>query len=102
MEAFAAVSLAGNIIQFLSLTCDAISKSRQIYASVSGSLKEHDDLEGLRTDLKDLSGRLQASTEPVDSVLEQLWSSCSEVADELLIVLVSKENIHGLRASERH
>ena len=89
MEAFAAVSLAGNIFQFLNFAGDAISKSRQIHESISGTLKEHDELEVLTTDLKGLSGRLQASTGPVDSVLLQLSSSCSGVADELLKALES-------------
>lgn len=87
MEALAAVSLAGNILQFLNFTCDAISESRQIHASVSGTLKEHDDLEGLTTDLKGLNRRLQASVGPVDPVLELLCSSCNKVADELLKAL---------------
>ena len=84
METLAAVSLAGNILQFLSFTGATISKTRQIHASSSGTLKEHDDLEGIATHLKDLASRLQTSTEPVDPVLAQLCSSCSEVADELL------------------
>ena len=84
MEALAAVSLAGNIVQFLDFIGDAISKSRQIHASVSGTLKEHDDLESLATDLKDLSGRLQASIGPADLVLTHLCARCREVADELL------------------
>ena len=84
METLAAVSLAGNILQLLNFTGPAISKTRQIHASISGTLKEHDDLESITNDLKDLASRLQASTEPVDWVLEQLCSSCSEVADELL------------------
>lgn len=87
MEALAAVSLAGNILQFLTFTGDVISKSRQIHTSISGTLKEHDDLECLATDLTCLSGRLQASIGPVDPVLEQLCSSCNEVADELLKAL---------------
>ena len=84
MESLAAISLAGNVLQFLNFTGAAISKTRQIHASTSGTLKEHDDLEGISTDLKDLTSRLQTSTEPVGSVLGQLCSSCSEVADELL------------------
>ena len=89
MEALAAVSLAGNILQFLDFTHDAISKSHQIHTSISGTLKEHADLKGLTTDLKDLSGRLQASSGPVDLVLEQLCSRCREVADDLLEALES-------------
>ena len=84
MESLAAISLAGNVLQFLNFTGAAISKTRQIHASTSGTLKEHDDLEGITTDLKDLTSHLQTSTEPVGSVLGQLCSSCSEVADELL------------------
>ena len=87
MEALAAVSLAGNILQFLSFTGDAISKTRQIHAFILGTLKEHDDLEGLTTVLRGLSGRLQASVGSVDSGLEQLCSSCNEIADELLKAL---------------
>lgn len=87
MEAIAAVSLAGNILQFLNFTGDVISKSRQIHHSISGTLREHDELEGCTSDLKALSGRLQASAGPVDSVLVQLCSSCCEVADELLVAL---------------
>ena len=87
MESLAAVSLAGNVLQFLNFAGAAISKTRQIHASTSGTLKEHDDLEGITTDLKNLASRLQTSTEPVDSVLAQLCRSCSEVADELLTSL---------------
>lgn len=89
MEALAAVGLAGNILQFLNFTGDAISKSRQIHDSVNGTLKEHEDLETVTTDLKDLSVRLQASSGPVDSVLEQLCTRCREIADELLKALES-------------
>lgn len=89
MEALAAVSLAGSILQFLNFTGDAISKSRQIHASVNGTLKEHDDLETITTDLKDLSVRLQASAGPVDSALERLCIRCQEIADELLKALES-------------
>lgn len=89
MEALAAVSLAGNILQLLSFAGDAISKSRQIHASVNGALEEHEDLEIVTTNLKDLSVRLQTPAGPVDSVLEQLCIRCREIADELLKALES-------------
>ena len=87
MEALAAVSLAGNILQFLDFTGNVISKSRQIYDSISGTLKEHDDLGCLTADLKGLSGRLQSCAGPVDPVLEQLCLRCMKVADKLLKAL---------------
>lgn len=89
MEALAAVSLAGNILQLLNFAGDAISKSRQIHASVNGALEEHEDLEIVTTNLKDLSVRLQTPAGPVDSVLEQLCIRCREIADELLKALES-------------
>ena len=76
MEALAAVSLAGNILQFLTFTGDEISKSRQIRTSSSGILKEHHDLECLTTDLKGLSCRLQASV----GLVTQSWSSYIQAA----------------------
>lgn len=87
MVALAAASLAGHVLQSLSLTGDAISESRQIHASISGTLKEHDDLERLTIDFKGLGGWVQASAGSVDSVLEQPCSRCSEVAEELLRAL---------------
>ena len=93
METLAAVSLAGNILQFLDFTYDTISKSRQIRTFI---FKEHADLEGLATDLKDLSGRLQASSGPVDLALEQLCLKCREVSEELL------EALESLRIEEKH
>ena len=96
MEILAAVSLAGNILQFLDFTSDAILKSRQVHASFSGSLKEHADLKSLTIDLKRLSDKLQTYASPVDSVLEQLCLRCSEIADELLKAL------ERLRIEEKH
>ena len=86
MEPLAAVGLAGNIIQFLDFTRDTISKSRQIRTFIS---EGYADLENLTTHLKDLSGHLRSSSEPVDLVLEQLCSRCIEVAEELLEALGS-------------
>ena len=86
MGTLAAVSLAGNTLQFLDFAFDTISKSRQIRTFI---LKERPDLEDLTTDLKDLSSRLQASSGSVDLVLEQLSSRCREVAEELLEALES-------------
>lgn len=89
MQPLAAIGLAGNILQFLNFTRDTISDSHQIRTCIFNSLKEYADLEDLTSHLKDLSGRLQASSEPADLVLEQLSSRCREVAEELLEALES-------------
>ena len=83
MEALAAVGLAGSMFKFPSCPGDAVQEP-QIHASTLGSLKAHEGLEDLTTDLKDSRGQMQASAGPQDSVLKQLRSGRREVADELL------------------
>ncbi len=58
MEALAAVSLAGNILQFLDFVGTAVSKTREIYTSATGTLKEHEDIGTVSRDLKSVSGTL--------------------------------------------
>ena len=60
MEALAAVSLAGNMIRFPQLHGRCGLQEPQNHASTLGSLKAHEDLEGLKADMKDSSGPLQA------------------------------------------
>ena len=88
MEALAAVSLAGNILQFLDFAGSVVSKTGQIYDSASGTLEEHDDPENNTTShLKTLTGNIKAADGPSDPVLEKLCSRCGEVAEELLKAL---------------
>lgn len=84
MEGLAAVSLAGNILQFLDFVGTVVSKTREVYTSTTGGLREHEDIGIITKDLKGLNGRLQTSTDPV---LDKLCTRCSEVAEELLVAL---------------
>ena len=87
MEALAAVSLAGNILQFLYFAGGVVSKTGQIYDSASGTLEEHYDQENAASHLKTLTGNIKAADGPSDPVLEKLCLRCSEVAEELLKAL---------------
>jgi hypothetical protein len=44
LEAFAAIGLAGNIVQFVDFSCKLFSESREIYSSASGVTNEATDL----------------------------------------------------------
>lgn len=66
MEALAAVSLAGNILQFLDFIGSVVSKTREVYKTDTSTLgDENEDLGTITEDLKTLSGRLQTATDPV-------------------------------------
>ncbi|KAI1497801.1 hypothetical protein F5X99DRAFT_352370 [Biscogniauxia marginata] len=92
MEALAAVSLAGNILQFVDTTRKLISSSRQL--SSLGSKEENAELELLTQELKHLVYRVtppssveDGVSSSDDSAIRLLAAQCSQVAEELLGVL---------------
>ncbi len=89
MEALAAVSLAGSILQFTDFTTSVVSKTKEFYITTSGSLKEYDDLHSITIHLKNLSDRLscQDSTGYTDPLLDTISSRCSQAVEELLFAL---------------
>lgn len=88
MEAFAAVSLVGNIVQFVSFSGKLISKSAKLYRSRKDILPENADIEMAINHLIILIDRLKdAATSAGDGELQKLCTSCSIVAQELLAVL---------------
>jgi hypothetical protein len=87
MEALAAVSLAGNILQFLDFVGNVVSKTGQIYNSNSGSLDEHDHQKSVISHLKTVTGEIKDADGSSEPALVKLCSGCSEVADELLNAL---------------
>lgn len=94
MEALAAVSLAGNILQFVDSTKKLISTARNF--SVFGAKKENLELEGLAQELQHFARRVSPSEVPQavtlseeDEALKSLESQCLDITTELLGVLDS-------------
>lgn len=86
MEALAAVSLAGNILQFVDFSGKVISSSKQLYRSADGSLVENSDSEKITKDLKALSKVIQQSGSS-DPVLGELCIGCIAISEQLLHAL---------------
>jgi adenylate kinase family enzyme len=91
MEALAAVSLAGNILQFVHTTKELISASRNIYDS--GAKQGNLELEIIARDLRAQTDRLKVpggtTSKPIDDngSLESLASRCEEITQEILQIL---------------
>ena len=92
MDPFSALSLAGNIIQFVDFGARLLSNARELYRSPVGSLSFHDEITLVTTDLETLVKRLRGSvnarpSEENDDQLQTLRKICDEaatVAEELL------------------
>lgn len=93
MDPLSAVSLAGNIIQFVDFGIRVVSKGYQIYKSNNGALAEDRELEVVINDLLVLQAKIQCSVKPAKSEgempelnksLEDLSTESSELAGMLL------------------
>jgi hypothetical protein len=90
LESLAALSLAGNIIQFIDFGCKLFAKSQELYGSATGVAAEDAQLSIIARSLRRLSQNLEVtgsngsdqSSEASD--LEMLVDECKRVADELL------------------
>ena len=87
MEALAAISLVGNIYQFLEFSELLISRSVKLHRFRNGTLPEYADLEAVTRHLISLNTNLQTSTASTDEGLQKLCISCKDLADELLKAL---------------
>jgi len=61
MEALAAISLAGNILQFVDFARNVLIGARELYHSKSGSLNGHHEIQLVTADLESLVARLSVS-----------------------------------------
>jgi hypothetical protein len=108
LDPMSALSLAGNVVQFVSFSTGLVSGAYAIYHSSEGTSMENLELEFVTENLKQFSLRLSrgskfpsssfyaTSPSSSDESLRQLSKSCKEVADELLSVLNDlKVNIKG-------
>ncbi|KAK0639655.1 hypothetical protein B0T16DRAFT_246926 [Cercophora newfieldiana] len=98
MEALAAVSLTGNILQFLDFCGKVVSGSREIYHSFSGTTKEYESLEQVYECISEISAglvpplspealrKLPPEQRPTEMEIRLAWLAmrCKEASDRLL------------------
>jgi len=95
MEALAAISLIGNVVQFVDFSSKLVSGSVQLYRSAQGALEDNIDTETATKHLLLLNHGLQDSaTSAGDGPLKSLCGSCHAVATELLEAL-AKLKVQG-------
>jgi hypothetical protein len=90
MAELAALSLAGNIVQFVDFGIRLFRDLNELYKSPEGAKAEHLELEAVTTDLKCLAQNLQQTVGPStqdDIALGKLAAGCEKLACELLGVL---------------
>ena len=93
LESLAALSLAGNIVQFVDFGCRLFSKSRELYRSSDGVLAENVELQNIANSLTALSKGLtsESSVTAPQSIdyrnLRSLAEDCTSIATELLQAL---------------
>ncbi|KAF2118290.1 hypothetical protein BDV96DRAFT_643543 [Lophiotrema nucula] len=101
MEVTTALGVAAAAVQFVQFTGDIISKSRELYASVDGSLVAQNELDTISKSLSKLCTGFRAfSKKPTygltdpEKQLSSLCKDCVRVADEL-DRMISKLRVEG-------
>ncbi|KAE9367301.1 hypothetical protein N431DRAFT_494351 [Stipitochalara longipes BDJ] len=89
LDPLIALSLVGNIIQFIDFAAKAVSKCRGIHKSVDGVLPDDQELELVASDLARLSKRLEEEHWPKretadEKSLHDLSNASIKIANELL------------------
>jgi hypothetical protein len=92
MEPLSALSLAGNVVQFIDFGITLLSGALRLYKSPSGALPVNDEIELITDDLKALIVKLKgsdyATTLPDDGLQRisfgKICEGATEVAEELL------------------
>ncbi|KAE9369264.1 hypothetical protein N431DRAFT_469189 [Stipitochalara longipes BDJ] len=79
-EAFAALSVAANIAQFLDYTRALISGGKEVYASLNGARNEHQTLKLIIEDIKSLALEPQlADTDRVRAIADKLLAILTDL-----------------------
>jgi hypothetical protein len=90
LDPMSALSLAGNIVQFVDFSCKIVSKGRRIYLSANGTLPKNLELEVVTDDLAHLALQLRndgakaAELSHDEKSLYAISEECSKIAEELL------------------
>jgi hypothetical protein len=88
MDPLTALSIAGNIIQFVDFGSHLLGRAGALYRSPTGSLSFHDELQIVTTDLQTLVIKIQKSLPSANSQDSQDqedtdgWSSFKRICDE--------------------
>lgn len=85
LEAFAALGLASNIVQFADFSCKLVSQTRAIHESSKGVSEQQLDLEVISKELISIIDTLGPAsfTEDIGSGLQAIARQCREVAKAL-------------------
>ena len=92
MDPLTALSAAGTIVQFVDFALKILTTGHALYKSTNGSLKAHEEMRCVATDLSVIAQRLNRP-EPLQScfqpgrdeaVLEDLCQKCKHLAQEML------------------
>ncbi|KAI1880155.1 hypothetical protein JX265_001776 [Neoarthrinium moseri] len=100
MEAFAAIGLTGNLIQFVDYAVKAMSRVYELYTSASGATRANQDIEFLTRSMKDLTSGLSIN-KPLDQLskteesLNRLVMECRKWTDDLLALLDKIKTRHS-------
>ena len=90
VDPFSALSVAGNIVQFVDFSCRLVQKASEISHSANGACAENVELEEIGTYLKEFSSDLVSSTVRsgiYEPGLRDLATSSHTIAEELLAVI---------------
>lgn len=96
LDPMTALSLAGNIIQFVDFSTKLVAKGHELYNSADGASVGNAELEAIAKDLQELHERLRSSqADPSSTIqvpdseiaLRKLSDQCSGVAEELVDTL---------------
>ena len=87
MEAFAALGLASNIVQFVDFTCKLLASTRAIHRFGSHPSPNRIALEKIANNAKAISAKLDQHAASRDPGLELLSSECKNIAQDLLEML---------------
>jgi hypothetical protein len=103
LDPLTALSLVGNIVQFVDFSIKLLGKAHEIHNSTQGSLQENLDAETVAETIGALQIKLRIQDDDknsdgkLDESLERLCLGCDEIAKELLDVL-DKFKVQGKRS----
>jgi hypothetical protein len=86
MDPFAALSLAGTIVQFVDFSSKMVSSGLELYQSSTGALEINDQIDLVATDLSALVRKLRHE-QNINDAFEKICEEATKIANELLVRL---------------